>query len=1595
MTRDFCGPMGWGPKVSFVESDGDETWVLTPCFTESIMKLGIPGSLLIITIAYNYFMYLRQCEKKPLDQVVLQSFNVGRYVLVTLMILCNLSLLAGYEVIFSAENGIAGRISAPLAYTLIIVLHMVSLRYDRMLEFWGVSVNHRVPLGLFWGFSLAAQCLQVRNRVVMESDANPLQFLFGVEVAYMGLLGIVLILEYFTMMHPTYEDEAAALEQAEADTHFGVSGRNSIRKSTDKAQLADEMTMPSAYTGPLRYFDQKVTIFNRSVFWWIYPVVRAGSKKILASEDLGRLPTVDRSEVRYDGLKAEWDKQTSKPDPQENASLWVSMWQTSKKYMTVAGICKFIGDMLAFVGPLAINQIVQYAEELQSDNPITVDASAPAQDLSVEDFFGNGYVMACTLFIAASSQNLLYQQHHHLVIREGIRQREALQSMVFRKALRVPLYSKGKIVTGGEMINHLSIDPIKVMFLFYFVHYLWAAPLQATITIILLYSQIGVAGFIGALVVVALIPIQMRVAAQIGVLQKAALAFTDVRLKLTNELLQSIKIIKLQGWELPFEMKITEARERELKQLMKGMLLNAFNVFIMATAPTLVTLVSFGAFTALSDEELTATRAFTSLALIQLLQAPLFVLPMTFKATMEARVSAERLRKYYLIDDLPEPELVDINTRKEPGIIDLGRRSFAWDQPDLDGTFTSQQNSSSSSVVRGPEITLTDVDIRLHMNSLNIIIGTVGAGKSSLLLALVGEVRQTAEGDYKPLNVFPKLSVAYCAQKAWIRNATIRKNILFGESMDENRYRQAIEMSGLGPDIETFPAGEETEIGERGINLSGGQKQRVALARAFYFDADVYLLDDPLSALDAHVGRDVFMNGVLELVRRGKTVVLVTHQLWTLEHAAHISVLEDGMMKLQGNYHELLRGPTDLQQYMGEEDGGEEKNSLEAPRPPSPPHPMTPVIEANETADEILEVADEENSPPSLSNPSDATSQETQHWSDSDRAKAATGGLTKTQNGDGKLIKEESKEEGVVRLRYYLSYTAAMGFAMMGAIFAFFVVSRCAQVATDFWLTIWSDDISSEDPDRDTDYYIMGYGLLSLTTMIFLLLGTSTAAFGSRRASRKLHADLLASIVRGPMVFFDSTPMGRIMNRFSADTNLIDQKLMETAENFLRQTLQVLAAIVVNAVIAPFFLIAMVPLSYVYFKIQKFFRHTSRELQRLDSVTRSPFFSQFSETVDGLSTVRAYHVEREAITNFHTKVDVNTTAFLFLNTANRWLGTRLDLIGATVVFSSAICVVILADSTSPSDVGFAMAYALQVTSILNWLIRSWTDTEMHMNAVERVVEYRDMDVEQQEGLKESQLPENWPNQGRIEFKDLSLRYRKELDPAVRNLSMTIASTEKVGVCGRTGSGKSTLTLGLFRMIDLCNGDIIIDGVNIRDVALETLRRRIGIIPQDPALFMGTVRYNLDPFDEHTDAELWEALRVAQLDKVIAAREGGLTAEVSEDGENYSHGQRQLICMARALAQKCKILIMDEATATVDPATDAKIQEIIRTAFAESTVITIAHRLDTILDYDRILVMGNGSMIEYDAPGMLLSKPQSEFSQLVSRMSNIGASITPF
>ncbi|EHA97372.1 Multidrug resistance-associated protein 1 [Heterocephalus glaber] len=1663
--------------------DWNATWStsspeFTKCFQNTVL-VWVPCCYLWACFPF-YFLYLSRHDR---GYIQMTHLNKAKTALGSL-----LWVICWADLFYSLWERSQGQPVPPvllvsptlLGITMLLATFLIQLERRKGVQSSGIMLT-------FWLIALLCALVIFRSRVTtaLKESAKVSLFRDITFYLYFFLVLIQLVLACFSDRLPLFSETINDPGDSRA---WKIGGVQVLLLSHLQGSSSNHMSPTLRNPCP----ESGASFLSRITFWWITGLMVQGYRQPLEGGDLWSLNKEDTSEQVVPVLVRNWKKECAKcrkhpvkmvysssskdaakpegsskvdvheeaeslivksPPRERDPSLFKVLYKTFGPYFLMSFLFKALHDLMMFAGPEILKLLINFVN----------DKKAPDWQ---------GYFYTALLFVTACLQTLVLHQYFHICFVSGMRIKTAVIGAVYRKAL-VITNSARKSSTVGEIVNLMSVDAQRFMDLATYINMIWSAPLQVILALYLLWLNLGPSVLAGVAVMILMVPFNAVMAMktktyqvahmkskdnrirlmneilngikvlklyawelafkdkvmairqeELKVLKKSAYlaavgTFTwvctpflvahmkskDNRIRLMNEILNGIKVLKLYAWELAFKDKVMAIRQEELKVLKKSAYLAAVGTFTWVCTPFLVALSTFAVYVTIDKNNvLDAQRAFVSLALFNILRFPLNILPMVISSIVQASVSLKRLRTFLSHEEL------------EPGSIER--------QPvkDAGGTNSVTVKNATFTWARGEAPTLNGITFSVPEGALVAVVGQVGCGKSSLLSAFLGEMDKL-EG-----HVTLKGSVAYVPQQAWIQNDSLRENILFGHQLQEQHYKSVVEACALLPDLEILPSGDRTEIGEKGrgtalqsgwvlcipgsssgVNLSGGQKQRVSLARAVYCDSDIYLFDDPLSAVDAHVGKHIFENvigpkGMLKnklcayppvqgrprhtdsgsSLLLSQTRILVTHGISYLPQVDVIVVMTGGKISEMGSYQELLardgafaeflRTYASMEQEQASEDDGsevvdkEEEGVTGISGPGKEPKQMENGMLVTDTTGRQLQRQ--------LSSSSSYSGDASKHHTSATELQKPG-----AQEESWKLMEADKAQTGQVQLSVYWDYMKAIGLFLSFLSIFLFLCNHVSSLASNYWLSLWTDDRVVNGTQEHTNVRLGVYGALGISqephTQVFAgvaVFGYSmTVSIGGIFASRRLHLDLLHNVLRSPMSFFERTPSGNLVNRFSKELDTVDSMIPQVIKMFMGSLFTVLGSCILILLATPIAAVVIPPLGLIYFFVQRFYVASSRQLKRLESVSRSPVYSHFNETLLGVSVIRAFEEQERFIHQSDLKVDENQKAYYPSIVANRWLAVRLECVGNCIVLFAALFAVISRNSLSAGLVGLSVSYSLQITSYLNWLVRMSSEMETNIVAVERLKEYSETEKEAPWQIQETAPPSTWPQVGQVEFRDYSLRYREDLDLVLKHINFTIEGGEKVGIVGRTGAGKSSLTLGLFRMNESSGGEIVVDGINIAKIGLHNLRFKITIIPQDPVLFSGSLRMNLDPFAQYSDDEVWTALELAHLKGFVSGLPDKLNHECAEGGENLSIGQRQLVCLARALLRKTKILVLDEATAAVDLETDDLIQSTIRTQFEDCTVLTIAHRLNTIMDYTRVIVLDKGEIRECGTPSDLLQQ----------------------
>ncbi|EGE01692.1 canalicular multispecific organic anion transporter 1 [Trichophyton equinum CBS 127.97] len=1355
---------------------------------------------------------------------------------------------------------------------------------------------------------------------------------------------------------------------------------------------------------PELYLDRKPvdhqftgTFFGRISFSWAGPLLKFAIKN--QTLEIDDLPALDYA-TRSTNLRDVFDR-TKKP----GEKLWRTLVRVYASSLISQALLVVCTSILNFAPQYCLLKILRSLENRNSVSWHPLDAWVWV------------FALGGSILLSSTVESWLYWVAQYQL---GIPVYEQLSAAVFAKAMRrkdvkgrqrangrpeqgdKQDYTQEPFEEDGEddrktrqaTINHIAVDATRIADFAAYNCIIILIIVKLTITIVFLSGLIGWKALgAGLLVSVVITPMNIYTAKRYNSSQNTLMDHRDRKMGVVAEALQGIRQIKFSALESQWERKIFAVREAELSAQWQTFICEIFLVTIWIIGPVMLSAVSLGVYTILYGS-LSPSIAFTTISVFTAMEFSLAVLPELIADFIEGFVSTERIGKY-----LESSERVAVINPSEH--ISFEKSTVAWPTENL--------------AYKAERFMLQDLNINFPSKGLSVISGKTGSGKSLLLAAILGEA-DVLEGVIRapvppPLedrfdskatkaNWIINSATAFVAQVPWIENATIKENILFGLPLDKERYEKVLFACALEKDFEMLPDGELTDIGANGINLSGGQKWRISFARALYSRAGILIMDDIFSALDAHTGRHLHIHALTGELSEGRTRILVTHHVGLcLPQADYAVHLEHGVVKYAGTLVELRRTGT-----------------------------LSEILAEEETKQEAKK-----------SSPSLALHKQS---SEGDLADAQAGAQGQTKEPPRKFQQEEGREVGAVKLINYVKYLQNGGGLSFWTIVMFlFTLFATLGVLRSWWVSVWTRSVEEmaeqkldimfhvtnrvltpKESSPDKLWFYLGiYIALSVLSCVVGSLRYAAFLYSCIQASRSIFRKLTYTILRTPLRWLDTVPLGRILNRFTSDFNQIDSKLPFDLSGMVQNVLQILGIIAAGVLVSPFLIIFAMILLLLCFHYSNLFLQGAREIKRLESNAKSPIYEQFGSALIGLGTIRAFSKGQAYIECMYAKIDRHAQAYWNLWLFNRWLGFRMSVIGAAFAGATAAFIVSLS-SIDASLAGFALSFSLQYTSAVTWMLRKYANVELEMNSVERVFEYSDLEIENQDGLD---APAAWPTEGRLEVSDLVVAYAPELPPVLKGLSFTVEKNQRVGIVGRTGAGKSSLTLALFRFLEAREGSIHIDGIDVSKIKLAHLRSRLAIIPQDPVLFSGTIRSNLDPFDEYSDSELQSALERVHLvppadqmssissigapetpaesgistptavessaSSTLASRAGtninifrNLKSSISEGGLNLSQGQRQLLCLARAIVSRPKIMVLDEATSAVDMDTDALIQQSIRSEFGRNstTVLVIAHRLSTIADFDRILVLDAGKAVEFGTPKDLMNIENGVFKSLV-------------
>ncbi|KAL9386371.1 hypothetical protein Peur_019495 [Populus x canadensis] len=1249
-------------------------------------------------------------------------------------------------------------------------------------------------------------------------------------------------------------------------------------------------------------------LFSILTFSWMNSLIAAGNKKTLDLEDVPQLHGVDSVVGAFPVFKNKLESDCGRVTRFKFAkALFLLVW----KEILWTALLALIHTLSSYVGPYLIDVFVQ-----------CLDGRG--------EFKNQGYILA-SAFVVAKLAECLAQRHLRFRLQQiGTRIRAVTATMIYNKSLTISSHSK-QGHSSGQIINIMTIDANRLGIFSWYMHDPWLVILQVCLALLILYRNLGlgsVAGFVATVIVMSLNYPFGRLEEKF---QDKLMESKDKRMKATTEILRNMRILKLQGWEMKFLSKILELRKVETRWLKKYLYTSEVITVVAWVTPTVVAVATFGT-CMLMGVPLDSGKVLSALATFEILQSPIYNLPNTVSMLIQTKVSLDRISSFLCLDDLQPDAIEKLPVGSSDTAIEIVDGNFSWD-------------------LSSPCATLKDINFKVFNGMKVAVCGTVGSGKSSLLSSILGELPKIS-GTLKLCG-----TKAYVAQSPWIQSGKIEENILFGQEMDRERYEKVLEACSLKKDLEILSFGDQTVIGERGINLSGGQKQRIQIARALYQDAQIYLFDDPFSAVDAHTGSHLFKEALLGLLS-SKTVIYVTHQVEFLSTADLILVMKDGRIAQAGKYDDILNSGSDF----------------------------TVLVGAHKAA---LSVLDSRQAGPVSENESVRDNNGGENSTDGivhneGNKDSQIGKADEVAEPQAQLIQEEEREKGRVGFQIYWKYiTTAYGGALVPFILLAQLLFQILQIGSTYWMA-WATPVSKDvKPVVSGSRLLIVYVSLVIGSSFGILARVMLLVTAGYKTATLLFNKLHLCIFRAPMSFFDATPSGRIINRASTDQSALEMEIPYIIGELAIQAITLLGIIAVMSQVAWQVFMVSIPVIAACIWYQQYYIPSARELSRLIGVCNAPVIQNFAETISGATTIRSFDQESRFEDINMKLTDAYSRPKFHNSAAMQWLCFRMDMFSSITFAFCLFLLVSFPERINPAIAGLAVTYALGLHMAQYVLIWCFCNCENKLISVERILQYISIPAEPPLVIEANRPSHSWPSHGKIDIDNLQVRYAPHMPLVLRGLSCTFPGGKKTGIVGRTGSGKSTLIQALFRTVEPAAGQIMIDSIDISLIGLHDLRSRLSIIPQDPTMFEGTVRSNLDPLEEYTDEQIWEVLDKCQLGDEVRKKERKLDSTVIENGENWSMGQRQLVCLGRVLLKKSKVLVLDEATASVDTATDNLIQQTLRQHFSDCTVITIAHRITSVLDSDMVLLLSHGLIEEYDSPTRLLENKSSSFSQLVA------------
>ena len=1310
-----------------------------------------------------------------------------------------------------------------------------------------------------------------------------------------------------------------------------------VNQSPDLIAKLGERELTTYYTS---------NIFSKIFFCWTHYAMRKANKEPLKISDFEGVGEKDHAENLLKPLLEKWNTEKEKVQNENYKKnlLYNTILKTYSDRITVLTVLTLITNLLEYLQIYFYDAIIQNFES--------------HHDPEEEGPLFPSYVNAIGLVLSKILTSFFHHQVKFNGEYSGVRAENAVSALIYEKVIKSSVYIKNQI-SEGEILNFIQVDAEKLNYLFTSLPAVIVIPVNIAISFYFLFSFFGLTFFIGIGMLIVIIIIIWIVQYRYLVNTKKMLIKKDRRMRLTTHTLHIIKILKLFGWEEEFRENIDEKRNDELINIRNIFILIAIRTFFNSNLSILTSLATIGGYTYIHGP-MEVETLFSSTQLIEEVAYPMINIPQYITDLQSLRISLNRIQNFLIVRDIEtktneniEINIENDNTMAELQIIEGKRKENGENKKESEKIIENEslfaiKYKNCDFGIKGENneenILLKDLNLEIKKGELVTIIGETGSGKSCLVNSILNnlDLLNKNNPETKYYNYIQKIS--YASQDPWIMNGTIRDNIIFYSEFDKDQYNQIVKACQLNKDFENLRHGDLTEVSSTGNNLSGGQRARIALARAIYRDADIYIFDDPIPSVDTYISMKIFHQAIIALLNN-KTRIFVTHDLRNLKYSSRIILMNNFKIEFNGDYNELSE---------------------------------------NENLKKIFDINLEQKKNYALYK--EITDIKGEYFTNRD-------------DSFGKLLRDEEQVSGRIACRIYDRFFRTHGGYIIIVIIIILAIGiGVISTIAKLFVTDWTDRAENEEGEEDKieeedNYkYFTKYSLILLSGLVIQLIKEFLIAFANYKGTKYFHETMIYNIMHAPInLFHDIIPIGQILNRLIHDLERC-QDIIWRFNTILASVIGIIISIYIcfrenrETIYAAPVIIVLAVLLFLYFI------SAGRDLNRLNGISRSPIISLFSESILGITTIRTFRQEIPSKKKFYKKLDDYLGVMVYRYGSDNWFCLTLDVVSHIFLTYVLIRTILDINSFDAAAIGLMLDYSIEISEELLEAFEQASQVERSLVSLERCDTFTRLPSEnyEDEKLKEPKYnlsDKSWPSDGKVLFNNFSLKYRDDCDLALKNINLEINPGEKIGIVGRTGGGKSSLVLALFRIIEASEGKIEIDGEDIHNIPLKKLRRSLSIVPQEPFLLEGTIKTNLDPLILYSDDEIDEVLRNVKLYEMLEHNNNnktvlnGINTEIKEYGNNLSIGCRQLLCVARAILRKSKIIILDEATSSVDQKTEEIITNAVDNMFKDSTVITIAHRINTVKSCDRVIVMDQGEIVEIGKPDELIKNIRSKFYSL--------------